>query len=221
MEYHKPAVSMRNKEAALNWACAQILPIEAQMERQLIMVCNSRPKRLNAELGKRMIAENPIENTQRQHDSDDSEDWDSEYESSSDDDEEEEDDKGDSLYFNKAQAEEFINQNLGNDERRVNRQIESQVKRQIKETHQEVQREAAGFQIDAESMKEEYSLLLDFPIKPYPEPWDITSKGYQALPINFYDNDDGYWDNYLKMKYEKFDEYSRTKMIVGRPFFKH
>lgn len=39
--------------------------------------------------------------------------------------------------------------------------------------------------------------------------------------MDFYDNEDGYYDKYLKAKYEKFNKYSIEKMIVGRPFFKH
>lgn len=70
-------------------------------------------------------------------------------------------------------------------------------------------------------MKDEYRLLEDFPVKPYADPYDIKDPGYQAYPINYYDNDDGFWDEYLKQKHKKYEKYAWEKMIVGRPFFKH
>jgi len=39
--------------------------------------------------------------------------------------------------------------------------------------------------------------------------------------LNYQDNEDGYWDEYNKSQYAKFEEYAHKEMIIGRPFFKH
>ena len=81
--------------------------------------------------------------------------------------------------------------------KKMGQNINKIVKEQIKDTQKEVKWDATGFQIDAEAMKDEYRLLEDFPVKPYADPYDIKDPGYQAYPINYYDNDDGFWDEYL------------------------
>lgn len=43
MEYKKPGMTMRNKEVAVNWACAQILPMDELTEKMILLVCASRP----------------------------------------------------------------------------------------------------------------------------------------------------------------------------------
>ena len=36
--------------------------------------------------------------------------------------------------------------------------------------------------------------------------------------LEYYDNDDGFWDDYIAAKEESYNE---LPMIVNRPFFKH
>ena len=38
------------------------------------------------------------------------------------------------------------------------------------------------------------------------------------LPINFYDNDDGYWDDYIQHKQQRWE---RAGMITNRKYFFH
>ena len=49
--------------------------------------------------------------------------------------------------------------------------------------------------------------MTDFPIKPYAGLEDIKAADHIAnehqVPINYYDNDDGFWDNFIKEKQEK------------------
>jgi hypothetical protein len=55
---------MRNKEIALNFACSLILPMDEDLERQLLILFKSFPIRLNMELGKEMVAEMPLKEFQ-------------------------------------------------------------------------------------------------------------------------------------------------------------
>lgn len=38
------------------------------------------------------------------------------------------------------------------------------------------------------------------------------------LPVQYYDNSDGFWDNYISYK-EKI--YSQADVLYSRPYFKH
>lgn len=46
-------------------------------------------------------------------------------------------------------------------------------------------------------------VLTDFPIKPYSDPHDVYEDPNPILPLNFYDNDDGFWDEYIAHKQER------------------
>ena len=69
---------------------------------------------------------------------------------------------------------------------------------------------------------ESESCLTDFPLKEYAhadEP--IRSKeelNEHLVPINYYDNEDGFWDTYIKEKHHKQEE---AGLITQRLFFKH
>lgn len=39
------------------------------------------------------------------------------------------------------------------------------------------------------------------------------------LPVDYYDNDDGFWDTYIKEKYEKYAK--DIPIRASRQFFKH
>ena len=56
-EYHKPTMSIRDKELALNYACSFIRPIDKAMEDVIIEVATSHKIRMNIALGKEMINE--------------------------------------------------------------------------------------------------------------------------------------------------------------------
>lgn len=56
-EYHKPTLSIRDKELALNYACSFIRPIDKNLEDVIIEIATSHKIRLNVALGKEMINE--------------------------------------------------------------------------------------------------------------------------------------------------------------------
>ena len=55
-------------------------------------------------------------------------------------------------------------------------------------------------------------------MKPYPTIDVVYEDPNPILPINYYDNDDGFWDDYIKMKQRKLEEHN---LITNRKFFKH
>ena len=61
-------------------------------------------------------------------------------------------------------------------------------------------------------------VLTDFYILPYPDPTEADSPEEPLIPLNYYDNDDGFWDKYIQMKQEKW---GANPMIVNRMFLKH
>lgn len=58
----------------------------------------------------------------------------------------------------------------------------------------------------------------DFYIKPYPSPHHVFEEAGPLLPLNYYDNDDGFWDEYIQYKQDRMAE---NQMIVNRKFMKH
>lgn len=60
--------------------------------------------------------------------------------------------------------------------------------------------------------------MTDFYLKPYPHPNDSINYTDPLLPLNYYDNDDGFWTEYIQKKQNKW---AANPMIVNRPFLKH
>jgi hypothetical protein len=61
--------------------------------------------------------------------------------------------------------------------------------------------------------------LKDVPYPKLPDPYDIPEDPELTLyPINYYDNDDGFWDEWIEKKNKHYDE---VPMIAKRLFFKH
>jgi hypothetical protein len=63
-------------------------------------------------------------------------------------------------------------------------------------------------------------VLTDFYVKPYPDIHFVEAGNSPnpSLPLDFYDNDDGFWDDYIKAKRDKM---SQNDLIVNRRWFKH
>ena len=66
--------------------------------------------------------------------------------------------------------------------------------------------------------------LSDFPTMKHPKLDDVqcemNSHGIlpNELPLNYYDNEDGFWDNYIDHKRTRGEE---AGYMVRRPFFTH
>lgn len=62
---------------------------------------------------------------------------------------------------------------------------------------------------------------MDFPRKPYADLDEVQGEAVEAAfeqPVNFYDNEDGFWDDYIEHKRLRWEE---NPMLVHRQFFKH
>ena len=70
------------------------------------------------------------------------------------------------------------------------------------------------FQVEPEIEK----VLTDMPLDAYPSPHDVGEEAASHIPLNYYDNDDGFWDKYIDHKTTKW---AQNDMIVNRKFFKH
>ncbi len=203
-EYHKPQVSMRNKEVALNFASSLILPMDEEIIKMMKIVFKSFPIRLNTELGKEMVAEMP--------------DWKFDpmefgSEHKKDNTIEADDNTADGNFGRSKDSEKEermkVFDDLLGDPKHIRKQI-AQIKKE--------QRQAAKFEIEGGGEEE---ILHDFKTKPWPEMEGRFEEGYQPIPMDYYDNDDGYWDEFIAKKQEKIEEYISEEMIIGRPFFKH
>jgi hypothetical protein len=60
--------------------------------------------------------------------------------------------------------------------------------------------------------------LKDFVCKPYPKSSDTLEDLKFTYPLNYYDNDDHFWDDFIE---EKHAEYDKMSMILKRPYLKH
>ena len=69
------------------------------------------------------------------------------------------------------------------------------------------------YQVEPEIEK----VMTDFYLKPYPDPRDPIDAPL-IQPVNYYDNDDGFWTEYIQHKQEKW---AANSMIVNRPYLKH
>ena len=57
----------------------------------------------------------------------------------------------------------------------------------------ETEMNITDYQVEPEMEK----VLTDFYVKPYPGAHDILEDPHPILPLHFYDNDDGFWDEYI------------------------
>lgn len=61
-------------------------------------------------------------------------------------------------------------------------------------------------------------VMTDFYTKPYSDPLKPLNEAEQVIPLNYYDNDDGFWDEYIQEKYSKWGD---NLMITNRLFIRH
>ncbi len=65
------------------------------------------------------------------------------------------------------------------------------------------------------------SCQIDFYRWPYAEAHDIEAEQKEVehvQPVNYWDNDDGFWDEYIAHKHKRMES---AGFIVNRKFFKH
>lgn len=207
-EYHKPTLGIRDKELALNYACSFIRPIDKALEDVIIEIATSNKIRLNIALGKEMV--NELKFYDIDPDTLGSETEEEIPETANVDvdpsqasmekgiDEEEEED----LIKERTAMEKFAS---GLDEETRERE-----QKKIMEEEQNIN----VFTVEPELEK----VLTDFYVKPYAGPHHVFEDPHPILPLNFYDNEDGFWDDYIQHKKNRMAD---NEMIINRKFMKH
>ena len=202
-EFHKPTLDIRQKEIAMNYAMSFIRPIDQELEDVIVEVATSTKIRMNVARGKEMI------NQLRFYEIDETTigtDTESEEEMITEDqkmakgvDEEEEE-----LRRQRSAMENFAS---GLDEDAREREAAQIAENELSITQ---------YQVEPEMEK----VMTDFWLKPYADPREDPMREQKPMlqPINYYDNDDGFWDEYIKHKETRW---SANPLIVNRPFLKH
>jgi hypothetical protein len=206
MEYHQTRTSIRDKELAMNFAASFLRPIDTMLMNCIKEVAAAKKIRLNVELGKQMMNELKFYALDVHELGELSEDESKESEASlmrtltksgiEGDDEE---------LSSVSMAErmfEAMDENFRDKERRV-----------ILDKEQNI----SEFNIEPEAE----TCQVDFYRKPYAEVHEIEAEPREVehvQMVNYWDNDDGFWDEYLEHRQDRMES---AGMIVNRKFFKH
>lgn len=202
-EYHKPAIDIRQKELAMNLACSYLRPIEGRLLDVISEVAGSNKIRMNVDLGKQMMNElrfYTLDMTSLGDETDE--------------------DGGEDQVDITALLAKGID---GDDE--ANRSLLQKAVSGTEEEERAKERKAiyedelniSEFQVDPEVEQ----CMTDFPTKGYAGIFDVESPEDAAepiIPVNFYDNDDGFWNDYIVHKETRWED---AGFLTNRKFFKH
>lgn len=186
---------------SLNLAASMIQPIEGKLQDVIASLCASNKIRLNMETGKEMMNELRY------------------YKVDPEDPDSESDDEFDGG-ADEAEIQKILTSGIDDDEETNVLQMD------------EVSREAERRSIyDTEGSIKEFEVepeveecATDFYRKPYGGPdarkWDAQQEldNDPLIPINYYDNEDGFWNTYIDHKYKQWDD---QQILTRRQFFKH
>jgi hypothetical protein len=82
----------------------------------------------------------------------------------------------------------------------------------------EKEQNITSYQVEPEMEK----VMTDFYVKPHydirEDPYRKGTKKAMIAPLNYYDNDDGFWTEYIQHKEKRW---AANPLIVNRPFLKH
>lgn len=200
-------MDIRDKEMGLNFMASYLRPIEGRLRSVITEVAQSNRIRVNIENGKVMMNELNFYTI-------DVADLGSDTEDDGDDD---------------AAEKEFSRLLMGgldDEEAAANASLADQAMKKLANLDREqIRREI----YDKEGNISQYELdpevqqcMVDFPQKPYADLDDVEAKDDVAnehvVPINFYDNDDGFWDEYIADKEKRQVE---AGYLTNRRWFKH
>lgn len=198
-EHHKPNVPIEQKELALNFACSLIRPIEGTFREVVVDLINSNPVQVDIKTGLQAMNDLPF--------------WVPDHEKYGADDEHEEDDNRDD-----QQREEQLDAM----NRSLNVMDESSRKDDMRRAAEQ-DMSIENYQVQPATLQ----CMTDYQTFDYIGPDDIEAYTVgdrvhglppEELPLNYYDNEDGFWDDYIEMKKQR---YAGQHMITRRPFFKH
>lgn len=200
LEYHQTRTTIRNKELAMNFAASFLRPLDDRMMKVIKEGIASKKLRLNVELGKQMVNERKFWAIDIHEVGEESGD---EGNIRKGDDKSMGLDDSDASGLTMAQRMlRFIDEDEREKERRV-----------IMDKEQNI----SEFMVEPEVE----SCQIDFYRWPYAEAHDIEAEQKEVehvQPVNYWDNDDGFWDEYIAHKHKRMES---AGFIVNRKFFKH
>lgn len=205
MEYHQPRTAIRDKELALNYACSFLRPIDDRLLSVIKEVAASKKMRMNIDLGKQMMTELRFWQLDPFDVGDES-----------DDDEEGDGDEDITTLLSKGlDAEDEDSRKSMAEQMLAAMDNEARLKerREILEGEMNI----SEFQVEPEVEQ----CMTDFYRKPYAEVHEVQAVEQEVKfeqPVQYYDNEDGFWDEYIDWKHARWDS---DTMLVNRKFFRH
>ena len=202
-EYHKPHLTMRQKELGLNLMASMLRPVEGRFRRCIEEIASSSRKRVTVENGKAMMNElnfYVIDVAVLGSDSD-----------------------NEMEVARERTYDPFMSGGI--DDENVERNVSDLMNEKLAKIDIAAERQKV---LDENSI-EKYQLdpgvqdcLTDFPVKEYAQIDEVENaknlSNEHQVPINFYDNDDGFWDEFIRAKQQaQYD----AGFITLRPWFKH
>ena len=216
MEYHQTKTSIRDKELALNLAASMLRPIGRRLMNCLKEHCAAKKVQLNVELGKRMMNEckfHFLEITELGETSED----------------EERDSKEQQLkrlaeaQKKKARAREEAGISESEDEFAAIAELmddeEAADRRRQAERFKIIYQEQSISEFQVEPEVE--NVQTDFYRPEYATIDETEGCAVEAAfvqPVDYWDNDDGFWDDYLADRHTRMEQ---SGLIFNRKFFKH
>lgn len=214
MEYRQPGVDIRAKEQLLNFACSFLRPIDPILREVIVEAAAANKIDLNMKLGTQMINELPFYTFEPE-------------DLGSESDEEAGGDGG------SGDLQAVVSEQLKQQEKDGEQQ-ESPMLAALRVLDQEHRIDDMRKVVESQMNIDDYKVepmttqcLTDFVTLPHMTVDDIPAHvptgvpiGTPAedLPINYYDNDDGFWDDYIAYKQGRWEE---AGLIVNRRDFIH
>lgn len=206
-EYHQPRLDIRKKELAMNLACSYLRPIEGRLRDVIIEVASSKKIRLNVELGKQMMAEQRFYEVDQTTLGDTSE---------------------EETYVDDEGIMDLLTRGM-DDEERAQLDTGKLIERLVGGTEYDERMKEREIIMSQEQNIDKYQfeaatdeIMVDFMPNGYAEVDDVqaadVNKHDPIIPCNYYDNDDGFWNEYIQHKQQRWQD---AGMITHRKFFKH
>lgn len=205
-EYHKPHLNIRQKEEGLNFVAHVLRPVEGVFRQLLTEAVTANKLRVTCDNGKEMMQELGFYTI-------DIADLGSDTEGSDGDDETKKENR---MIMSSAIDEEEEQENKLADQ--IMGQLKKGAANEERRQIYDVENSIAKYQLDPVVQQ----CLTDFPTKDYAgvdEVQNARNKFNEHLvPINYYDNEDGFWDEYIAAKQQRqFD----AGFLTNRRFIKH
>ena len=210
-EYSKPHLDIRQKELGLNFMASMLTPVEGRLREVICEVAYSNKIRVNLTNAKEMMAELNMYTIDVAELGTDTE--------------EEGNEAAAEREFNKLLLSGGLDSNKDDDAAK-NADVLEEVMKEVTGRERDAERrkiydeemQIKDFELDPETQQ----CLVDFPTKPYADIDEIEAAdqipNQNLVPINYYDNEDGFWDEWIRQKQERQVE---AGFLTARTWFKH